>query len=108
MDRSQATFKKYSSTGVDWAAWFLGIGLGLTLALQVTTMRWSDISSVYSAIAVQAPNGRNDRYTNMSVPVLRQRTLTAQSANINGVSGASYTSYGWYTSLVVALKQAGL
>jgi predicted ferric reductase len=51
MDRSQATIKKFSSTGVDWAAWFLGIGLGLTLALQVTTMRWSDISSVYSAIA---------------------------------------------------------
>jgi predicted ferric reductase len=51
MDRGQATYKKYSSTGVDWAAWFLGIGLGLTLALQVTTMRWSDISSVYSAIA---------------------------------------------------------
>jgi signal transduction histidine kinase len=28
-----------------------GSGLGLTLALQVTTMRWSGISSVYSAIA---------------------------------------------------------
>ena len=38
MDRSEATFKKYSSQGVDWAAWFLGIGLGLTLALQVTTI----------------------------------------------------------------------
>jgi uncharacterized protein with FMN-binding domain len=63
---------------------------------------------ITDAQAVQAPNGRNDRYTNMSVPVLRQRTLAAQSANINGVSGASYTSFGWYTSLVVALKQAGL
>ena len=63
---------------------------------------------ITDAVAVKAPSGRNDRYTNMSVPVLRQRTLTAQSANINGVSGASYTSYGWYTSLVVALKQAGL
>ena len=63
---------------------------------------------ITDAQAVQAPSGRNDRYTNMSVPVLRERTLTAQSANINGVSGASYTSFGWYTSLVVALKQAGL
>ena len=63
---------------------------------------------ITDAQAVQAPSGRNDRYTNMSVPVLRQRTLAAQSANINGVSGASYTSYGWYTSLVSALKQAGL
>ena len=63
---------------------------------------------ITDAQAVQAPSGRNDRWTNMSVPVLRQRTLAAQSANINGVSGASYTSYGWYTSLVSALKQAGL
>jgi uncharacterized protein with FMN-binding domain len=63
---------------------------------------------ITDAQAVQAPNGRNDRWTQMSVPVLRQRTLAAQSANINGVSGASYTSYGWYTSLVSALKQAGL
>ncbi len=51
MNRGGATFKKYSSAGVDWAAWILGVGLGLTLALQITTMRWSDISSVYSAIA---------------------------------------------------------
>jgi len=63
---------------------------------------------ITDAQAVQAPSGRNDRYTNMSVPVLRQRTLAAQSANINGVSGASYTSYGWYTSLTSALKQAGM
>ena len=63
---------------------------------------------ITDAQAVQVPTGRNDRYTNMSVPVLRQRTLAAQSANINGVSGASYTSYGWYTSLTSALKQAGL
>ena len=63
---------------------------------------------ITDAQAVQAPNGRNDRYTQMAVPVLRQRTLAAQGANISGVSGASYTSYGWYTSLVSALKQAGL
>jgi uncharacterized protein with FMN-binding domain len=63
---------------------------------------------ITDAQAVQAPNGRNDRFTQMSVPVLRQRTLAAQGSNISGVSGASYTSYGWYTSLVSALKQAGI
>ena len=63
---------------------------------------------ITDAQAVQAPNGRNDRYTQMAVPILRQRTLAAQGANISGASGASYTSYGWYTSLVSALKQAGL
>ena len=51
MKSTGATFRKYSSAGVDWASWFLGIGLGLTLALQVTTMRKSDISSVYAVVA---------------------------------------------------------
>ena len=79
------------------------VGYG-TVQVKITVVN----GKITDAQAVQAPNGRNDRYTNMSVPVLRERTLAAQSANINGVSGASYTSFGWYTSLVVALKQAGL
>jgi len=45
------TFRRYSSAGTDWAAWLLGIGLGLTLALQLTTMRQSDINSVYAVVA---------------------------------------------------------
>ena len=63
---------------------------------------------ITDAQAVVAPSGRNDRWTQMSVPVLRQRTLAAQSADISGVSGASFTSYGWYTSLASALAKAGL
>jgi len=63
---------------------------------------------ITDAQAVQSPSGRNDRWTEMSVPVLRQRTLAAQSADISGVSGASFTSYGWYTSLASALAKAGL
>jgi uncharacterized protein with FMN-binding domain len=63
---------------------------------------------ITDAVAVVAPSGKNDRYTNMSVPTLKAQTLAAQSANIQGVSGASYTSYGWYTSLQGALTQAGL
>ena len=58
--------------------------------------------------AVKAPSGRNDRYTNMAVPILKQQTLAAQSANIKGASGASYTSYGWFKSLQGALADAGL
>ena len=63
---------------------------------------------ITDAVAVQAPSGRNDRWTNMALPILKQQTLAAQSANIKGVSGASYTSYGWFTSLQGALAQAGL
>jgi uncharacterized protein with FMN-binding domain len=63
---------------------------------------------ITDAIAVKAPGGRNDRYTNMAVPILKQQTLAAQSANIKGASGASYTSYGWFKSLQGALADAGL
>ena len=63
---------------------------------------------ITDAKAVVAPSGKNDRYTNMAVPVLKKQTLAAQSANIQGVSGASYTSYGWYTSLQGALAKAGM
>jgi uncharacterized protein with FMN-binding domain len=63
---------------------------------------------ITDAVAVKAPSGRNDRWTNMAVPILKAQTLKAQSADIQGASGASYTSYGWYTSLQGALAQAGL
>jgi uncharacterized protein with FMN-binding domain len=63
---------------------------------------------ITDAVAVKAPSGRNDRWTNMAVPILKEQTLKAQSANIQGVSGASYTSYGWFTSLQGAIALAGL
>ena len=81
----------------------INVGYGI-VQVQITVNN----GKITDAQAVQAPNGRNDRFTQMSVPVLRQKTLAAQSANITGVSGASYTSYGWYKSLVSALSKAGL
>jgi uncharacterized protein with FMN-binding domain len=63
---------------------------------------------ITDAQAIVAPTGKNDRYTNMAVPVLKKQTLAAQSANIQGASGASYTSYGWFKSLQGALANAGL
>ena len=63
---------------------------------------------IVDAQAVKAPTGSNDRYTQMAVPRLREQTIAAQNANIQGVSGASFTSYGWYTSLASAIAKAGL
>jgi uncharacterized protein with FMN-binding domain len=62
---------------------------------------------ITDAVAVQAPSGRDQRYTDMAIPVMRQKTLAAQSSNITGCSGASYTAYAWYISLQSALSKAG-
>jgi uncharacterized protein with FMN-binding domain len=63
---------------------------------------------ITDAKALQAPSGRSQRWTDMATPILHQQTLAAQSASIQGASGASYTSYGWLKSLQGALAKAGL
>jgi len=55
-----------------------------------------------------ATDGRSQMIASVAIPKLQQQALAAQSANINGVSGASYTSGGFAKSLQSALKQAGL
>jgi len=40
---------------------------------------------ITEATAVQAPSGRSQRFTDYSVPNLRQQTLSAQSAAISGI-----------------------
>ena len=39
---------------------------------------------------------------------LVEQTLTMQSAHVDGVAGATYTTMGWRTSLQSALSKAGL
>jgi len=80
-----------------------------------STMRYGTVQvqitinggKITDAQAVQAPSGRDQRYTDRAVPVMRQKTIDAQSSNITGVSGASYTAFAWYESLQSALKKAG-
>jgi predicted ferric reductase len=45
-----STIKYSSGAGVDWAALLAGLGLGLTVAMQVTTMTRTDVSSVYALV----------------------------------------------------------
>ena len=63
---------------------------------------------ITDAVALQSPMGRSQRFSDYAIPNLRSQTLAAQSAAIRGVSGASYTSYGWYKSLISALQKAGI
>ncbi len=53
-------------------------------------------------------NGRDVQIANYALPRLIQSTLNAQSANIDMVSGATFTSYGYVQSLQGAIDQAGL
>ena len=53
-------------------------------------------------------NPRSQSIDQQSIPILEQETMQAQSANIQGVSGASYTSAGFIQSLQSALHNLGL
>ncbi|MEV0035479.1 FMN-binding protein [Streptomyces sp. NPDC050804] len=57
---------------------------------------------------LQAPyqNGRDQQITSYALPRLTQEALGAQSAHIDAVSGASYTSQGYIQSLQSALDLA--
>ncbi len=65
---------------------------------------------ITNAIALTYPTGsfRDQQINQQAIPYLIQETLAAQSANIQGVGGASYTSQGWVNSLQSALAKAGL
>jgi uncharacterized protein with FMN-binding domain len=50
---------------------------------------------------------RSQYIDQQSIPLLEQEAMQAQSANIQGVSGASYTSAGFEQSLQAALQSLG-
>jgi uncharacterized protein with FMN-binding domain len=58
--------------------------------------------------AVQLPGGsaRSVQINGRAAPILRQEALSAQNATIDTVSGATYTSQGYRTSLQAALDAA--
>ncbi|MCG7207828.1 FMN-binding protein [Streptomyces arenae] len=63
---------------------------------------------ITKAEAVQAPKGGlSDQKTALAVPKLNQEAVAAGNANIDSVSGATYTSTGYKQSLQSALDQAG-
>ena len=65
---------------------------------------------VTAAQAVQYPQGspRDQQINSYAIPVLNQEAVSASSASIDAVSGATYTSGGYVTSLQSALDKAAL
>ncbi|WP_399137260.1 FMN-binding protein [Streptomyces sp. NBUA17] len=63
---------------------------------------------ITNAETLQAPKGgRSDQVTADAVPQLNQAAVTAGTADIDAVSGATYTSAGYKQSLQSALDKAG-
>lgn len=65
---------------------------------------------IVKAIAIDYPqaNGRDRQINAYAIPELQAETLAAQSANIDTISGATYTSEGYLKSLQSALDAAHL
>ncbi|WP_020660774.1 FMN-binding protein [Amycolatopsis benzoatilytica] len=58
------------------------------------------------AVVYPQESGRDVRINSEAVPELNQEAVQAQSAQIDAVSGATYTSQGYQQSLQSALDQA--
>jgi uncharacterized protein with FMN-binding domain len=57
--------------------------------------------------SLQETDSRSVEIDDQAIPQLRQEVLTAQNANIDGVSGATFTSQAYATSVQSALDQLG-
>ncbi|WP_405932856.1 FMN-binding protein [Streptomyces sp. NBC_00827] len=65
-------------------------------------------TTISKAEAIQAPSGgQSTEVTSNAVPKLNQAAAATQSADIDAVSGATYTSAGYKKSLQSALDKAG-
>ncbi|MEV6761867.1 FMN-binding protein [Streptomyces sp. NPDC051105] len=71
------------------------------------TIKSGKITDV-TALQYPQDNPRDQQINSYALPELRREALAAQSASIDTVSGATYTSEGYQQSLQSALDSAGL
>lgn len=75
--------------------------------LSVTvTVKGKTITDIAIA-SISETDGRSVQIDQIAIPMLRQQVLAAQSTNINGVSGATYTSQAYVDSVQSALDSIG-
>ena len=60
-----------------------------------------------TALQLTNDGGRSVAISAQAAPILRSEVLAAQSAKVSNVSGATYTTRGYLTSLQAALDTAG-
>ena len=68
------------------------------------------LAKITAVNALEYPEGtpRDQQINSYAIPQLNQETLAADSAHIDTVSGATYTSGGYIGSLQNALDKAGI
>jgi len=89
-----------------------------TVTGETAQTRWGPVQvkitvkngKITDVTAVQSPsdNPRDQEINSYALPQLKSEALAAQSASIDTVSGATYTSDGYRQSLQSALDSAGL
>ncbi|WP_371597200.1 FMN-binding protein [Streptomyces sp. NBC_00564] len=70
------------------------------------TLKSGKITDV-TAVTYPQDNPRDQQINSYAIPQLKREAITAQSANVDTVSGATYTSDGYRQSLQSALDSAG-
>lgn len=78
-----------------------------TLAVTVN-VSGAQLTSVKVTSLNDGGNPQSQYIDQYAIPILEREATSAQSANIQGVSGASYTSAGFTQSLQSALSTLGL
>jgi uncharacterized protein with FMN-binding domain len=74
-----------------------------TIAVRVTVRGTRVIRVSVASLSTLEPTSQ--AICSQAIPALRSEVLSAQSASINGVSGATYTSQGYAQSVQAALDQ---
>ena len=115
---SYRTSTNSSAAAATTAAVATGAGGGTTYTGDTASTRWGDVQVQITVAdgkitSVSVPvypneNGRDQEINARAIPTLVQETLTAQSAKIDTVSGATVTSDGYLQSLQSALDAAHL
>jgi uncharacterized protein with FMN-binding domain len=96
---AQSTSGKRSADGT-------GVNYGYgTLSVRVTAQGHRIVDVAVPSLQTVDPTSQS--IAQQVIPTLRQQVLNAQSANIQGVSGATYTSMAFARSLQSALTRLG-
>jgi len=92
---------RHDRTTLVGKAYDVGYGV-VQVQVVVSGSRITDIKSL-----MLPQGGRSGDISQWAAPQLRQEALSSQSAHIDTVSGASYTSAGYAMSLQSALDRGG-